>query len=184
MGPMASRTIRHGIMRQDDIAAKLSVMAPDSHVHRIERISIPQSLTGGRAGSIGDPAGQRFNQMIINRMLGNVPLGINEQANCNDYVSAFGSAGSFSADVHGRKNLTASRRRGFEGQLKAEFQSTPTVVMPRFRRGIQYSAMPISSQQWAARRTGSPGQAGRRRAGRVTPRSCFHTPASGSRYRA
>jgi hypothetical protein len=32
----------------DDIAAKLSVMAPDFYVHRIERISIPQSLTDGR----------------------------------------------------------------------------------------------------------------------------------------
>jgi hypothetical protein len=32
----------------DDIAAKLSVTATDFHVHRIERISIPQSLTDGR----------------------------------------------------------------------------------------------------------------------------------------
>ena len=50
---------------------------------------------------------QRFNQMITNRVLGNVLLGVNEQVNCNDCVSAFGSAGSFSAGVHGRKNLTA-----------------------------------------------------------------------------
>jgi hypothetical protein len=33
-----------------DIAAKLSVMAPDFYVYRIERISIPQSLTDGREG--------------------------------------------------------------------------------------------------------------------------------------
>ena len=33
-------------------------------------------------------------------------LGVNEQVNCNDCVSAFGSAGSFSAGIHGRKNLT------------------------------------------------------------------------------
>jgi hypothetical protein len=35
-----------------------------------------------------------------------VLLGVNEQVNCSDCVSAFGSAGSFSAGVHGRKELT------------------------------------------------------------------------------
>jgi hypothetical protein len=39
---------------QDDIAAKLSVMAPDFYVHRIERISIPHSLTDGRVGHASD----------------------------------------------------------------------------------------------------------------------------------
>jgi hypothetical protein len=39
---------------RNDIAAKLSVMAPDFYVHRIERISIPQSLTGGRVGHASD----------------------------------------------------------------------------------------------------------------------------------
>jgi hypothetical protein len=58
--------------------------------------------------SINDLAKQRFNQMITNRVLGTVLLGINEQVNCNDCVSAFGSAGSFSAGIHGRKNLTAN----------------------------------------------------------------------------
>src|SRR6201989_3512015 len=60
------------------------------------------------AGSINDLAKQRFNQMITNRVLGTVLLGINEQVNCNDCVSAFGSAGSFSAGIHGRKNLTSN----------------------------------------------------------------------------
>jgi hypothetical protein len=66
----------------------------------------PAIVPGSNAGSINDLAGQRFNQMITNRVLGNVLLGINEQVNCNDCVSAFGSAGSFSAGIHGRKNLT------------------------------------------------------------------------------
>src|SRR2546421_4875322 len=66
----------------------------------------PVAGSGSSAGSINDLAGQRFNQMITNRVLGNVLLGINEQVNCNDCVSAFGSAGSFSAGIHGRKNLT------------------------------------------------------------------------------
>src|SRR6266540_5728408 len=39
---------------RNDIAAKLSVMAPDFYVHRIERISIPQSLTDGRVGHASD----------------------------------------------------------------------------------------------------------------------------------
>jgi hypothetical protein len=57
-------------------------------------------------GSIGGLARQRFNQMITNRVLGSVLLGVNEQVNCSDCVSAFGSAGSFSAGIHGRKELT------------------------------------------------------------------------------
>jgi hypothetical protein len=59
-------------------------------------------------GSINDLAKQRFNQMITNRVLGDVLLGVNEQVNCSDCVSAFGSAGSFSAGIHGRKSLTAN----------------------------------------------------------------------------
>jgi hypothetical protein len=39
---------------QDDIAAKLSVMSPYFYVHRIERISIPQSLNDGRVGHASD----------------------------------------------------------------------------------------------------------------------------------
>ncbi|MEH2553356.1 hypothetical protein V1286_000885 [Bradyrhizobium algeriense] len=66
----------------------------------------PVAGSGSSAGSINDLAGQRFNQMITNRVLGNVLLGVNEQVNCNDCISAFGSAGSFSAGIHGRKNLT------------------------------------------------------------------------------
>lgn len=56
--------------------------------------------------SIGGLANQRFNQMITNRVLGTVLLGVNEQVNCGDCISAFGSAGSFSAGIHGRKELT------------------------------------------------------------------------------
>jgi len=58
------------------------------------------------AGSIGGVVDQRFNQMITHRVLGTVLLGVNEQVNCSDCVSAFGSAGSFSAGLHGRKELT------------------------------------------------------------------------------
>lgn len=57
-------------------------------------------------GSIGGLANQRFNQMVTNRVLGTVLLGVNEQVNCSDCVSAFGSAGSFSAGIHGRKEIT------------------------------------------------------------------------------
>jgi hypothetical protein len=46
--------------------------------------------------------------MITNRVLGTVLLGVNEQINCSDCISAFGSAGSFSAGIHGRKNLTSN----------------------------------------------------------------------------
>jgi hypothetical protein len=70
----------------------------------------PPAVTGADSSgaSIGGLAGQRFNQMITNRVLGNVLLGVNEQVNCSDCVSAFGSAGSFSAGLHGRKELTSN----------------------------------------------------------------------------
>jgi hypothetical protein len=64
--------------------------------------------SGSSAGSINGVAGQRFNQIITNRILGNVLLGVNEQINCSDCVSAFGSAGSFSAGIHGRKEITSN----------------------------------------------------------------------------
>lgn len=44
--------------------------------------------------------------MVTNRVLGTVLLGANEQINCSDCISAFGSVGSFSAGIHGRKELT------------------------------------------------------------------------------
>jgi hypothetical protein len=53
--------------------------------------------------SFGGVAGQRFNQMITNQVLGSVLLGVNEQINCSDCISTFGS---FTAGVHGRKELT------------------------------------------------------------------------------
>jgi hypothetical protein len=48
---------------------------------------------GSSGGSIGDLGNQRFNQMITNRVLGTVLFGVNEQINCSDCISAFGSAG-------------------------------------------------------------------------------------------
>ena len=61
---------------------------------------------GNSGDSINRLAGQRFNQTITNQVLGSVLLGVSEQVNCSDCVSFFGSAGSFSAGVHGRKELT------------------------------------------------------------------------------
>jgi hypothetical protein len=58
--------------------------------------------------SINGLANQRFNQIVTNRVLGTVLLGVNEQINCSDCVSAFGSYGSFSAGIHGRKEITSN----------------------------------------------------------------------------
>jgi hypothetical protein len=67
----------------------------------------PTPTDGGSSGkSISDVGNQRFNQMITNQVLGSVLLGVNEQINCSDCVSAFGSVGSFTAGVHGRKEIT------------------------------------------------------------------------------
>jgi hypothetical protein len=70
--------------------------------------SCPPTGSDSSAGSITGLANARFNQMITNRVLGTVLLGVNEQVNCSDCVSAFGSAGSFSAGIHGRKELTSN----------------------------------------------------------------------------
>jgi hypothetical protein len=43
--------------------------------------------------------------MITNQVLGSVLLGVNEQINCSDCISTFGSVGWFTAGVHGRKEL-------------------------------------------------------------------------------
>lgn len=68
----------------------------------------PPPVTGANSSgsSITGLANERFNQIITNRVLANVLLGVNEQVNCSDCVSAFGSAGSFSAGIHGRKEIT------------------------------------------------------------------------------
>jgi len=64
--------------------------------------------SGSSSGSIKGVVDQRFSQIITNRVLGTVLLGVNEQVNCSDCVSAFGSAGSFSAGIHGRKEITSN----------------------------------------------------------------------------
>lgn len=45
-------------------------------------------------------------QIVTNRILSQVLLGANEQINCSNCFSAFGSVGSFSAGAHGRYNIT------------------------------------------------------------------------------
>jgi hypothetical protein len=64
------------------------------------------SDSGSSKGSVKGVVNERFNQIITNRVLGTVLLGVNEQINCSDCVSGFGSAGSFSAGIHGRKEIT------------------------------------------------------------------------------
>ncbi len=68
----------------------------------------PPTGADSSGNSINGLAGQRFNQMITNQVLGSVLLGVNEQINCSDCVSFFGSVGSFMAGVHGRKELTSN----------------------------------------------------------------------------
>jgi hypothetical protein len=69
---------------------------------------VPTPNTQSSINSIQNLADQRFSQMITTRVLANVLLGVNEQVNCSNCVSAFGSAGSFTAGVHGRYNITDS----------------------------------------------------------------------------
>ncbi len=71
-------------------------------------------------------------QMITNRILANVLLGGNEQINCSNCVSAFGSVGSFSAGAHGRYN--------FNGQLSI----LGGVAISQYHgKGYQATSVPI-----------------------------------------
>jgi hypothetical protein len=87
-----------------------STFNTDNNSERTFAQTLPPCPTGAgsSAGSITDLANAHFNQMITNQVLGSVLLGVNEQVNCSDCVSAFGSAGSFSAGIHGRKELTSN----------------------------------------------------------------------------
>jgi hypothetical protein len=98
---------------REPVALTEPVIHPGGH----ERITVAQCIVVATAtptttgadssgNSVNDLAKQRFNQMITNRVLGTVLLGVNEQINCSDCISAFGSAGSFLAGIHGRKSLT------------------------------------------------------------------------------
>ena len=56
------------------IVAKLSVMSPYFYVHRIERISIPQSLNDGRVGHASDNSATSHTRAIL------YDVGINRSA--------------------------------------------------------------------------------------------------------
>lgn len=80
--------------------------SPDAATSHTSIPSPTPTGSGSIGASVNGLANQRFNQIITNRVLGTVLLGVNEQINCSDCVSAFGSAGSFSAGIHGRKEIT------------------------------------------------------------------------------
>jgi hypothetical protein len=58
----------------DEIAAKFSVATPDFHVHCIERISIPPSLTDGQVSRLSDNSATSHARAIRN------DVGINRSA--------------------------------------------------------------------------------------------------------
>ena len=51
-------------------------------------------------------ANDRQGLMVTNGILAGMVLGRNEQVNCSDCITGFGSAGSFSFGLHGRKQIT------------------------------------------------------------------------------
>lgn len=51
-------------------------------------------------------ARERFGSFVTLRMLSSILQGFTQQVNCSDCVTSFGSGGSFSAGVQGRKSLT------------------------------------------------------------------------------
>jgi hypothetical protein len=66
----------------------------------------PRPTPGAVDQSVDNVAGARQSQVVTNSVLASVLLGANEQINCSNCVSAFGSVGSFSAGLHGRYALT------------------------------------------------------------------------------
>jgi autotransporter-associated beta strand protein len=67
--------------------------------------------TAAVRASLQTLAGDRQGAMVTNRVLASVLGGVNEQINCTNCVSGFGSVGSLSAGVHGRLTLNANLAR-------------------------------------------------------------------------
>ena len=119
------------------------------------------TTTGSVLGSVNDLAGGRQGEIVTNRVLTSVLQGVNEQVNCNNCISAFGSAGSFSAGIHGRYSLT-DRITIIGGGAFAQFKQDGVDVKsaPIFAAALRYDLA-----DWGASRpflefggTASPGQ--------------------------
>ena len=119
------------------------------------------TTVGSVLGSVDGLAGDRQGELVTNRVLTSVLQGINEQINCTNCVSAFGSVGSFSAGIHGRYSLTDSLTilgGGAFAQYKQEGADVKSA--PIFALALRYD--PVG---WGASRpfvelgaTGSPNQ--------------------------
>lgn len=85
-------------------------LAADAIVHpaaaQLCELACPTPNPQSSTSSIQDVANLHTNQIVTNRVLSSVLLGVNEQVNCSNCVSGFGSAGSFSAGAHGRKEIS------------------------------------------------------------------------------
>ena len=89
--------------------------------------------------SVNDLGGAQQSQMVTNIILGSVLVGANEQINCSNCISAFGSVGSFSAGLHGRYDLT-DRLTLLGGMAFSEFDGRDFRVTsaPIFAASLRY----------------------------------------------
>ncbi|MBB4197877.1 hypothetical protein CCR94_11375 [Rhodoblastus sphagnicola] len=85
------------------LTTSLPVLAYDSK----DVYLVFNGLTSGAVtSSFNKLAGDRIGALITNGVLASVLGGINEQINCDNCVSTFGSVGSLSAGMHGRLTLS------------------------------------------------------------------------------
>lgn len=93
----------------DRHAGSLTALGVDAQAkpdHLVQWAQCSSSYCGPSYATLTDAGATGQQQMITNRVLANVLLGGNEQINCNNCFSMFGSVGSATAGAHGRYNLT------------------------------------------------------------------------------
>ena len=74
--------------------------------HAYLQFVLPSAPPFALGDSLKILAGDRQGQLVTNRVLASILGGFNEQINCTNCISGFGSVGSFSAGAHGRFGLT------------------------------------------------------------------------------
>lgn len=89
----------------ESLAAALGVETQAKPDHLVQWAQCSISCSPGYE-TLTDAGARGQQQIITNRILTNVLLGANEQINCGNCFSVFGSVGSATAGAHGRYNLT------------------------------------------------------------------------------
>jgi autotransporter-associated beta strand protein len=125
-----------GSLTFQGLATNLPVLAYDAN----DVYLVFSGLSGAAVqASMQQLAGARQGAMVTNQVLSSVLGGINEQINCTNCVSGFGSVGSLSGGVHGRLTLNSNLAL-LGGAAYAQYKSGGVFVTsaPLFLTALRY----------------------------------------------